>query len=221
MSKLALSKPLLIMLYGFPGSGKSYFARQFADELQLAHLSSDRIRSELFEEPSYSKDENNIVDHLMEFMAEEFLRAGVSVVYDANVARFAQRRALRDMARKLHSNTMLIWLQIDAESAFNRSRNRDRRKSDDKYSAPIDHATFNTILQHMQMPKDEDYVVISGKHTFGTQRSSILKKLYDLGYLSGEAVQSKIVKPELINLVPKINPMQGRVDMTRRNISIR
>lgn len=209
------------MLYGFPGSGKSYFARQFADELQLAHLSSDRIRSELFEEPTYSKDENNIVDHLMEFMAEEFLRAGVSVVYDANVARLAQRRALRDMARKLHSNTMLIWLQIDAESAFNRSRNRDRRKSDDKYSVPIDHSTFNTILQHMQMPKDEDYVVISGKHTFATQRSSILKKMYDLSYLSGEAVQSKIVKPELINLVPKINPMSGRVDMTRRNISIR
>lgn len=209
------------MLYGFPGSGKSYFARQFADELQLAHLSSDRIRSELFEEPTYSKDENGIVDHLMEYMAEEFLRAGVSVVYDTNVARLAQRRAMRDMARKLHSNTMLIWLQIDAESAFNRSRSRDRRKSDDKYSAPIDHATFNGILQHMQMPKDEDYVVISGKHTFATQRSSILKKLYDLGYLSGQDVQSKIVKPELINLVPKINPLSGRVDMSRRNISIR
>lgn len=209
------------MCYGFPGSGKSYFARQFADELQLAHLSSDRIRSELFEEPTYNKDENGIVDHLMEYMAEEFLRAGVSIVYDTNVGRLAQRRALRDMARKLHANTMLIWLQIDAETAFNRSRNRDRRKSDDKYSAPIDHGTFNSILQRMQMPKEEDYVVISGKHTFATQRSSILKKMYDLGFLSGEAVQSKIVKPELVNLVPKINPLSGRVDMSRRNISIR
>lgn len=221
MSKLSLNKPMLIMLYGFPGGGKTYFARQFADELQLAHLSSDRIRAELFDTPTYTKEETDVVQHLMQYMAEEFLRAGVNVVYDANCARLVQRRALRDMARKLHANTMLVWLQIDPESAFNRAKTRDRRKADDKYSPPMDHATFNNILQHMQVPRDEDYVVISGKHTYNTQRASIVKKLYDYGFLTKEAVQSKIVKPELVNLVPKGNPIGGRVDYTRRNITIR
>ena len=73
----------------------------------------------------------------------------------------------------------------------------------------------------MQNPSTtEDYVVISGKHTFNTQRNAVLKRLYELGMLSAESITSNVVKPELVNLVPK-NPAAGRVDMSRRNIVIR
>ena len=91
MSKLSLTKPTLILLYGFPGSGKTFFARQLCEDLQAAHVQGDRIRSELFEEPRYDRHENEIVSHLTEYMAEEFLNAGISVVYDVNAARIGQR----------------------------------------------------------------------------------------------------------------------------------
>ena len=58
------------MLYGFPGAGKTYFARQFCENVQAAHLQSDRIRSELFEEPRYDKRENEIVSQLMNYMED-------------------------------------------------------------------------------------------------------------------------------------------------------
>ena len=38
MEKILPEKPVLIMMYGFPGSGKTYFARQFCEEVQMAHL---------------------------------------------------------------------------------------------------------------------------------------------------------------------------------------
>jgi len=60
--------------------------------------------------------------------------------------------------------------------------------------------------------------VISGKHTFSTQKSLIINRLYQLGLLGSDDVQHKVTKPELINLVP--NPQAGRVDFTRRNITI-
>jgi predicted kinase len=218
-AKLALTKPTLVLLYGFPGAGKTHFARQLTEHIHAAHVQSDRIRFELFEQPRFDRQENEIVSHLMNYMTEEFLRAGISVVYDMNAARLSERRALRDMARKLKAHPVLIWFQIDTESAFARARQRDRRKSDDKYAAPIDRTTFETMASRMQNPTTtEDYIVVSGKHNFQTQRSAVIKKLYDMGLLSTD-LATKVVKPGLVNLVP--SPVAGRVDNSRRNIVIR
>ncbi len=221
MSKLLLIKPTLIMLYGYPGAGKTHFARQLCEDISAAHIQSDRIRGELFEEPRYDKRENEIVTHMMDYICEEFLNAGVSVVYDVNAMRLAQRRALRDLARKTKAGHVLIWLQIDQESAIQRITKRDRRKADDKFASSLTRKEFQAYIGGMQNPTlTEEYIVISGKHTFNTQRNAVLKRMYELGIISADSITSNVVKPGLVNLVPK-NPAAGRVDMSRRNIIIR
>jgi predicted kinase len=218
MNKIVPIKPLLIMLYGYPGSGKSYVARQLTGHIQAVHVQGERIRYELFEQPRYDKQENAVIAQLMNYMTQEFLAAGISVIYDTNSSRAAQRHMLRDLARRLKTQPLVIWLQIDAESSFLRTQQRDRRKADDRFSGTIDRTTFDTILSHMQNPTNaEDYVVISGKHVFSTQLSAILKKLNDLNLLRVEDVNSGVAKPELVNLIPN----SGRVDLKRRNIVIR
>ena len=220
MSKTVLNMPTLILLYGYPGSGKTFFARQLAEELHAAHVQADRFRFELFEEPSYNKQENEVVNHLSEYMTEEFLNAGVSVIYDMNASRLAQRRTLRDMARKTKAQTVMVWLQIDVESAFERVVKRDRRKTDDKYAVTMDRTTFEQVTSRMQNPqKTEDYFVVSGKHHFQTQRTAALKKLHSLGLIGATEATEGLVKPGLVNLVP--NALRGRVDQSRRNIIIR
>ena len=220
MAKIVLAKPVLICLYGYPGAGKSYVARNLADNVQLAIVSADRIRSELFEQPRYDAQENAIVSHLMNYMTEEFLSAGVSAVYDTNALRIAQRRSLRELARKHKTEYLLVWLQIDQESAFIRTQGRDRRTADDKYAEPMTHGNFEQRLSGMQNPDtSEDYLVISGKHTFITQKNAIINRLYQMGLIGSNIVQHSVAKPGLINLVP--NPQAGRVDMSRRNIAIR
>jgi predicted kinase len=218
MAKLVLAKPALIMLYGFPGSGKTYLARNICETFQSAHVHGDKIRYQLFENPRYDRAENEIVDHLMEYMTEEFLDAGVSVVFDTNAIKKGQRRVLRDIARKKKAEHILVWLQIDAESAFARVSHRDRRKNEDKHAQPLDRPFFNEIIARMQNPgTDEDYVVLSGKHSYPMQRSALVKKLYDKKLLKPENVSANVVKPGMVNLIPTA----GRVDMARRNISIR
>jgi predicted kinase len=220
MAKLIPTKPLLILLYGFPGSGKTHFARQLSETINAAHIHGDRIRNELFDEPRYDKQENDVVDHLMQYMSEEFLKSGMSVIYDANTMRLSERRKLRDMARKVKAQPVLIWLQIDTDSALARLGQRDRRKVDDKYAASYNKASFNALIGNMQNPHTtEDYIVISGKHTFNTQRSAVVKKMYEMGLIATDQLTSSVVKPGLVNLVP--NPTAGRVDMSRRNIVIR
>jgi len=219
MAKIVPTKPVLLLFYGFPGAGKTYFSRQLAENMQVAHLQSDRIRSELFESPRYDKPENDAVAHLMNYMAEEFLSAGISVAYDVNVMRARQRQALRELARKCHAQPLLVWFQIDRETAFARNTKRDRRRADDKYAAHWDRTSFDSLISNMQNPvPSEDYVVISGKHLYNMQQSAVVSKLRELGSLSPDDASSRVIKPGLVNLIPG---SQGRVDMTRRNISIR
>lgn len=220
MSKIVSNKPLLLLLYGYPGSGKSSFARQLCEHLQAAHVQGERIRSELFEQPRYDKEENAVVGQLMDYMAEEFLNAGLSVVYDTNAMRFAQRHTLREMARRSKARPVLVWVQIDVESAFLRVVKRDKRRIDDRYAMTLDRSTFENIVSYMQNPRNiEDYFVISGKHTFVTQLNAIIKRLQELGLVHVDDTLAKIVKPGLVNLIPK--PIGGRVDLSRRNIVIR
>lgn len=222
MAKILPTKPFLIMLYGFPGSGKTYFARQLAENIQVAHVQSDRIRSELFEQPRYDKQENDVIAQLMDYMTEEFLSAGVSVVYDANAMRLSQRHALRELARKNHATPLLLWFQIDADSAFARSQKRDRRRADDKYAAVWDRDMYKKIISFMQNPTmAEEYVVISGKHLYATQQNAAVNKLRHLGLLSNDDASSHVAKPGMVNLVPGSQNSAGRVDMSRRNINIR
>ncbi len=217
--KVQTKKPLLILLYGFPGSGKTYFARNLTQHLNVAHVHSDRIRHELFEEPRYDEQEDSIITHLMNYMTEEFLMAGVSVVYDTNMMRKSQRRMMRNLINKKEIETLLVWFQVDAETAFKRTGHRDRRKSDDKYAIEYTREDFREYASKMQHPEThEDYVVVSGKHTFNSQKAAFFKKLNELGLVDTQTVQSKVAKPGLVNLVPR--SVRGRVDMTRRNINI-
>ncbi len=218
MAKIVLNKPVLICLYGFPGSGKSFVARNLVEHIQMAQVSADRIRNELFAMPRYDNQENAMVSHMMGYMVEEFLGAGLSVVYDGNFLRSGQRRRIRELAVKHKASYLLVWLQIDAENAFASTQRRDKRTIDDKFAQPLSQQSFNQQLAGMQNPKDEQYLVISGKHAFVTQKNAIVNRLYQIGLIPSESVQSNITKPGLVNLVP--NRYAGQTDLGRRNIAI-
>lgn len=215
-SKIETSKPLLVLLYGYPGAGKTHFSRQLTETLKCAHVHGDRIRNELFEDPQYDTQENGIVTQLMEYMTEEFLSAGMNVIYDYTSIRKAQRRKLREMGRRKGAKTLTVWFQMDADTAFARLGNRDRRTADDKYAVDYSPEMFKKYVSHMQHPDSvEEYVVVSGKHTFPSQKTSFYKKLMELGLIDLTSARENVAKPGMVNLVP------GRVDMTRRRVNIR
>lgn len=218
MAEIKLKKPILMFFYGFPGAGKSFVAKNIAGQLKVALVSEDALRRGLFTNPQYNEQENQIVRFVSNYLTEQLLKSGSSVVYDANIAHVGHRRNLRNLATKHKAENLLVWVQIDPESALLRVQKGGRRRPEDKKADKYSKNVFDQHLTRMQNPKDEAYVVVSGKHSPATQKSAILSRLYQIGLVESSAIQSHVAAPGLINLVPMPNP--GRVDLSRRNITI-
>lgn len=220
MQRSKIATPTLIVLYGLPGSGKSFFSRQAGELLGAPVISSDRIRYELFEKPTFSKEEQLVVFSMMNVMLEQYADLGMSVIYDASVSRASDRKLLREFAKNKKMNYILVWLQADAETCFMRAKTRDRRKADDKYSHEITREQFATVEKSMQPPAGEDPLVVSGKHLFEGQRNVILRKLREMQILIEDTDGRGFAKPELVNLVSAAKMKAGRYNDARRNVII-
>ncbi len=198
-------KSILYMTLGSPGAGKTFFARQFSAQYKLPLISADRLRFELFDKPVFSREEDNILLNVMDYMLEEFMRTGMSVVVDGLNSQRARRHKLREIARRNSAHPLIVWVQTDRDTAFDRASNRDRRQTDDKYTASIDEATFIRLENAVTKPQAEDYVVISGKHVFNSQLRAVANKI---NHIVQASVHDQIG-------IPKVS-LGGRVDMDRR-----
>lgn len=213
MLKTKLTRPAVIMLLGYPGSGKSYTSTHIADLLGMALVSEDKIREGLFEEPKYTKEEQSVVMQMMIMMTEEYLTLGIPVMFDAGLNKTAERKNLREIARKFKADTLLVWLQIDQETAKLRTKVAKKHGPDHEKVFDITRNTF-------QPPHNEDYVVASGKHTFDSQKQIIARKLREMGLITDETMKPHIPMPGMMNLAAQAQNRAGRIDYTRRNISI-
>lgn len=178
MKHLQLTPPLLIVTMGFPGSGKTFFARQFADLHNLPRLSEDIIRFELFEDPQFNDDEADIIERMLYYGLDQLMKTEKTIICEGGFLKTAQRKRLYEIAAKNGYRTLIVWLQTDLETAAVRAKARDRRNPDSKYSFVIDRQTFVEIKNKLERPSEkEQVVVISGKHAFKGQCLTVLRKI--------------------------------------------
>ncbi|HEX6462663.1 MAG TPA: ATP-binding protein [Candidatus Saccharimonadales bacterium] len=178
MKQLQLPAPTVLIMMGLPGAGKSAFARHFAETYGLPLISLDKIRYELFNEPAYTPHEQDIVNRVADYMTGELLRSQHSFVIDGvhtNVK--TNRMALHRQARDHGFQTLVVWAQVDEPTAKVRSLKRNSKKRDDIYNRSLPEAAFEALKKQLTPPTGENYVVISGKHTFPGQHKAVIRKL--------------------------------------------
>lgn len=181
MKQLELSPPLLIITMGYPGSGKTYFSRQFADQYKLPRISEDRIRYELFQNPTYSKDEAELIARIQLNQLEEIMKTGSTVIFEGSSASKSQRKRITEFASRSGYRNLVVWLQTDIATSSQRAAHRDKRNPDSKYSSSIDIATFEKLKNSLDRPDEREVsVVVSGKHAYKSQALTVLRKITDL-----------------------------------------
>lgn len=178
MKQLQLSPPLLILVMGYPGAGKSFFARQFSEQYGVARVSEDRIRYELFAQPTFGQEENEIISAMTTYMLEQLMQTNSPIICDANLLRQKERKAYADLAHKNGYRSLTVWLQTDSETAALRSAKRDKRNPDSKYSFNLPPTTFEGLRSQLEKPAEKEIaVVVSGKHAFKSQCLTVLRKI--------------------------------------------
>lgn len=171
-------KPILLATLGYPGSGKTFFSRKFAKDFNLFHLNSDRLRSEMFSEPKYTIEENASVFRTMDFIADELLQRGVSVIYDANSTKRIYRKLLQQIAKKRKAKYFLLWFKTPVEVALKRIKKRSELKSIlmKKYHKTIDDSVLFRIKLEEEEPCRESYIILEAE-SYKKQKDKVARTL--------------------------------------------
>lgn len=171
---------MIIGTLGHPGSGKTYFSERLAKELGYFHLSSDKTRLMMFENPSYKQEEHQVVFRFMDNLALELLKTGVGVIYDANLNKRVHRKKIADIARKAKVKQKIIWIRTDTNTALKRINKRSQIKDPKKklLYRPISKEVFDNLKNEIEQPtKRETVIHIDGHKIFKEQLKMFKKQL--------------------------------------------
>ncbi len=103
---------MIIIVFGLPGSGKSYFASRLAQMLDANYVNSDMLRKELFPDRTYSDAEKGKVYDAMLQKMEDVLAQSKDLVLDATFHKNATRNRFKD---GLKGKEQLFFIEIQAE----------------------------------------------------------------------------------------------------------
>lgn len=178
MKSLSLTRPLVMMVIGIPGAGKSFFARQFSDTFNAPVVSYDQLRYSIFEQPTYARAEESILQDLADYQIGELLKTHKTFIIDGGMNAKVDRMRIEKMARAADYGTLIIWVQTDEPTSEYRATKRKEGRKGDELNASITAGLFESSVKRLTPPSPaEPLVVISGKHTYATQAKVILKKL--------------------------------------------
>jgi predicted kinase len=86
------------MICGLPGVGKTTLARQLAPLVNGIVLSTDKIRKELFQKPTYRRWEKRLVYDVLLLLAKYLYNANVNCILDAT---FSKEKTRQEVQKKL------------------------------------------------------------------------------------------------------------------------
>lgn len=165
------------MMLGYPGAGKTTIARLLSELTGAYHLSSDEIRAQLFQKPTFSATEHQQLYEYLDQLTATALEAGQDVIYDANLNRKLHRQQKYDICRRVGAEATLTWVKTPRQLAKDRA-SHDSRQHLWPQNESAD-AMFERIANLIEAPlANEPHLVIDGTKV----TASYLRDALDLDF---------------------------------------
>lgn len=120
--------PIVVIVFGLPGSGKSYFAERLAERMNAAYLSSDRIRNKILQNKTYSDVEKQLVYKEMLTRMNAGIDQNKNVLLDATFYRKDIRQLFTQEAQR---RSLAFFIEVCADASVIRSRTEKKRPESD------------------------------------------------------------------------------------------
>ena len=124
-----MAKPVLVLISGAPGSGKTTLARRLAEVLPVAVIEKDTIKETLFDtlgvgDRAWSKKLGAATFALLYLSVETHLKAGQSVIAEAAFHRQHTARWLTSLRERFDIEFLEVYCHADSATAFQRYMRR-------------------------------------------------------------------------------------------------
>lgn len=116
--------PVLVVMVGLPGTGKSHLTRRLAAQLPIEVVETDEIRWRIASPPTYSREESGRVYQTAHRQIGRYLREGRDVIFDATNLYERGRRTLRRIAEKNGARLLIVQTTAPEQLIENRLRRR-------------------------------------------------------------------------------------------------
>jgi predicted kinase len=171
-------KSILIITFGYPGSGKTYFSEHLSKEFNLFHLSFDKIRSEMFDIPTFSQEEHKKVSNLADWLIQELLKKNIRVIVDDNTNKLIQRKKYFKFANKANARYVLLHIKTPIETAEKRIIKRGKIKNLEKkkYYKPLELSVLHLLKNEIEHPNNKEiFIEINGLKPYKEQVKTFKK----------------------------------------------
>ena len=142
---------MIIIVFGLPGSGKSYFAVSLANMIKADYINSDQIRQIMFAVRGYSEREKLSVYNEMLVQMQKAIQQHKNLVLDATFYTNDIRKKFVDAAENMDD---IIFIEIRAEESLIRERLKRPRKDSE-----ADFEVYEKIRNQWE-PVYEDHLVL-------------------------------------------------------------
>lgn len=146
-------EPVLVVVCGPPGVGKSLVARTAGDHVDGVVLRTDVVRQDLFENPGYTDEEVRRVYAELRERARERLAAGESVVLDGTYRSVGLRDRVARVAEE--AGVPVVFLRVTCPVSV--VRERIAARTDDPSEAGFE--DYRSIAAEFE-PLERDHRVI-------------------------------------------------------------
>ncbi|MBA4320440.1 MAG: hypothetical protein C0412_18740 [Flavobacterium sp.] len=149
-------KPLLIILMGLPGTGKSYVSQYLNQHYSFTVLSGENITYSIFGTEKCTGSQYKEAYEILRFLAVDLLKQKYSVVIDGTNLKHEFRKQIYQSIGDL-AKVILIYLYIDDAIALKRANSRKEDYSDLKtISSKCSPETFTAFKNQLELPQEDE-----------------------------------------------------------------
>jgi predicted kinase len=161
---------LIILICGYPGLGKTTVAHELAPLINAVVLSTDKIRKEFLDKPTYEEEEKKTIYKIFILIAQYLHNSRVNCILDAT---FYNQKSREDVKTRLNlRNDQYKIIECICPEELMISRLKDRKND----YADADVSIYQKIRKIYE-PIKEKHIIVDTSHSLKTTIAEVVNRL--------------------------------------------